>query len=772
MLDRFAIVATLLAISTGGFASAADRGEQIYRDQCSRCHGDRGQGTKKHPHPLTGERSPEQLADIITRTMPEDDPGSCSGPDAAAVARYIYDAFYSSAAREKVRPPRVELSRLTVPQYRNALADLIGGFRDEVKWGAARGLRGEYFASRDFAGDKRKIDRVDARVSFDFGADPPAKEGFDSNRFSIRWQGAIIAPDDGEYEFLIRCDQAFRLFVNDMKAPLIDGWVKSGSDDTFRGAIRLLGGRAVPIRLEFSKAIQGVDDEQAKKRHKNRNVPSRIALEWRRPGGVDELIPTRYLLPQRAPEVFVVTAAFPPDDRSLGWERGTSVSKAWAQGATEGAIELAAYVAARLDELAGTREGDPDRAAKVRTFCERFVERAFRQPLSDEDRKRYVGRAFDSTPDLDAAVRRVILAALKSPRFLYHDAAPAPAAYRVASTLALSLWDSLPDRELRAAAERGELTTREQIARQADRMLADPRARAKLRAFFHNWLHLEPTADLTKNPTRFPGFDPAVIHDLRESLDQMIEQIVWHGDADYRRMFDGGTLLMNGRLAKFYGADLPNDADFQPVAWQPDKRAGILTHPYILSRFSYSSDTSPIHRGVFVARGLLGQVMKPPPEAVAPIAPDLHPSLTTRERVALQTSPRACQTCHAVINPLGFALEQFDPVGRFRSEDAGKPVDASGGYLSRDGRTVRLNGARDLARFLAESPEAHEAFIERLFHHVVKQPVRAVAPDGPGTLLRSFASNRYNIRTLVKEIAVLAASSERPAGVAQSGTSP
>jgi hypothetical protein len=117
-------------------------------------------------------------------------------------------------------------------------------------------------------------------------------------------------------------------------------------------------------------------------------------------------------------------------------------------------------------------------------------------------------------------------------------------------------------------------------------------------------------------------------------------------------------------------------------------------------------------------------------------------------------------------------LEQFDPVGRFRSEDAGKPVDASGGYLSRDGRTVRLNGARDLARFLAESPEAHEAFIERLFHHVVKQPVRAVAPDGPGTLLRSFASNRYNIRTLVKEIAVLAASSERPAGVAQSGTSP
>src|SRR5205814_615880 len=144
----------------------------------------------------------------------------------------------------------------------------------------------------------------------------------------------------------------------------------------------------------------------------------------------------------------------------------------------------------------------------------------------------------------------------------------------------------------------------------------------------------------------------------------------------------------------------------------PGARAGVLTHPYLMSSFAYTGESSPIHRGVFLARGVLGVSLRPPPEAVAPLAPDLHPSLTTRERVGLQTRPAACMTCHGVINPLGFTLEHFDAVGRFRDRDHDKPINASGTYQTRDGKTVRLNGAAELGAFLARSPEVQSAFVE------------------------------------------------------------
>jgi hypothetical protein len=216
-------------------------------------------------------------------------------------------------------------------------------------------------------------------------------------------------------------------------------------------------------------------------------------------------------------------------------------------------------------------------------------------------------------------------------------------------------------------------------------------------------------------------------------------------------------LYLNGRLAKFYGADLPADAPFQKVALEPEQRAGLVTHPYLLATFAYTATSSPIHRGVFLSRSVLGRSLRPPPEAAAPLPPELHPDLTTRERVILQTRPTACTTCHGMINPLGFPLEQFDAVGRYRSEEKGKPIDATGGYQTRSGETVTFTGARDLAAFLADCAETHDAFVEQLFHHLVKQPIRAFGPETLNDLRHSFAQNGYNIRKLMVEIVTLAA---------------
>ena len=205
------------------------------------------------------------------------------------------------------------------------------------------------------------------------------------------------------------------------------------------------------------------------------------------------------------------------------------------------------------------------------------------------------------------------------------------------------------------------------------------------------------------------------------------------------------------------GANLPPDAPFQSVSLDPPERAGVLTHPYLLAGFAYVDHTSPIHRGVLIARSMLGRRLQPPPVAVAPVSADLHPNLTTRQRVAVQTKPPACMSCHDMINPLGFTLEKFDAVGRIRSNENGRPVDATGGYESRSGQTVRFTGARDLAAFLATSDEAQTAFAEQLFQYLVKQPLLAYGPQTLPDLQRTFAANQFSIRKQMVETVVVSA---------------
>ncbi|HEX6986325.1 MAG TPA: DUF1588 domain-containing protein, partial [Planctomycetaceae bacterium] len=240
-------------------------------------------------------------------------------------------------------------------------------------------------------------------------------------------------------------------------------------------------------------------------------------------------------------------------------------------------------------------------------------------------------------------------------------------------------------------------------------------------------------------------------------LDLFLEEVVSGELSDFRRLLLDDSFFANGRLAKFYGLDLPEDAPFQKVSFEPGHRAGVLSHPYMMTGLAYYGTTSPIHRGVFITRSVLGRTLMPPPEAVSPLAPDLHPDLTTRERVIHQTSPANCMTCHGVVNPLGFSLEHFDAVGRFRAEEKGRPIDATGSFITQTGETVTFSNARQLAAILAENGEVHEAFVEQLFRHVAKQPVRAFGPDRLSELTRSFTENGFNIRRLLAEIVTSAA---------------
>jgi hypothetical protein len=728
-------------------------GEQIYRKLCANCHGATGEGDNQHyPQPLIGDRSVLELTQYIDKSMPEKEPEKCVGEEARKVAEYIHGAFYSPIAQARLKPPRIELSRLTVRQYRNSVADLLAPIRAAEPWTTERGLRGEYFKTRRQRREDRAFERVDPVVNFDFGESTPNPE-IKPEEFAIKWEGSVIAPETGEYEFILLTENGTKLWVNDNRRPLIDAAVKSGKNVTERReSISLLGGRAYPLRLEIFKS------KEAKEKRAS------IVLKWKLPHRTDEVIPQRALLPQRLPDTYVVQTPFPPDDRSMGYERGTSVSKDWEQATTDAAVEVASFVNDNLSDLTGTRRDANDRPQRLRDYGRRFAERAFRRPLTDEQKQKFIDRQFDEAPSPDVALQRVILLVLQSPRFLFPElAATERDGHLIASRLALGLWDSLPDERLMKVAAAGQLTTPDQVRSEAQRMVAVPAASAKLREFLLQWLKVDHFADISKDSKAFPDFNPAIASNLRTSLDLFLDEIINSPEADFRQLLLSDSLYLNGALASFYGVDLPADAmnpgepGFQKVVTRANERAGVLTHPYLMAGFSYTSTSSPIHRGVFISRSVLGRTLRPPPEAVAPLAPDLHASLTTRERVQLQTQAEACQTCHAMINPLGFTLEHFDAVGRYRREEQGKPIESTGQYITRTGEQKTFHDIRDLAKFLSETSETSAAFVDQLFHNLIKQPIRAYGLQTPDELRIQFEQHQFHIRQLMVEIAVRSA---------------
>jgi cytochrome c553 len=746
--------------------AGVETGAQIYDRLCAECHGKKGEGVAgKYDDPLYGERSLRALAKYIDRTMPEDAADKLDAEGSQRVAEFIYQAFYSPEARLRNHPPKREPARLTNRQFRESVADLIGSFRPPTPPAEGVGLRGEYYGSDGMNKKARRaFERVDTVMDFDFGENAPG-DGMPREQFSIAWNGSLIAPETGVYEFRIKTPNGARLYLNadlsagdrnsrddsDAKreATLIDGWVSSGSEvREITGSIFLLGGRRYPLRLDYFK-------------YKDKR--GAVRLEWKPPHGTWEVLRAPDIVPAGASRVAVVTAAFPADDRSAGYERGASVSKEWHEATTKAAIEAANEITGRLGRLADLRREDKDPTEKLKAFTATLAARAFRRPLTDEQRALYVERHFAPGLAPEIAVKRAALAILKSPRFLFPEFGVPADDHATAARLALALWDSLPDAALAEAAAKGELRTPEQIRAQAERMAADPRMQAKLLEFFDSWLSVDEGHDVQKDPKAFPGFDEHIVADLRRSLELFVEHIVTSDTADYRELLTADYLYLNERLAKFYGAQVEGPG-FQRVALDPGQRAGVITHPFLLSTFAYAKASSPIHRGVFLTRKVLGRMLKPPPQAIEFKDEHLDPKLTMREKITELTKKETCMGCHATINPLGFSLEAFDAVGRFRTTENAKPVNVEADYTTADGEVLKFRGARDLAAHTIASDDARRGFVRHLFHHLIKNEPAAYGADTLSRLDETFAQSGTHIRKLAVEIAVAAAqpAAEKP----------
>ena len=285
--------------------------------------------------------------------------------------------------------------------------------------------------------------------------------------------------------------------------------------------------------------------------------------------------------------------------------------------------------------------------------------------------------------------------------------------YELASALSYLLLASPPDAILLAAAQEDELSTPEQLAKQARRLLADPRAKPQITRFFTEWLQIGPS---NKDATVYPAHQALSASFLAETQ-TLIDDVMFAGDGTLEALLLADYTFVDPALAQFY--DLPSvsgtPGELTRVSLDTTTRLGILGHASLLSVQGNQNSSSPVKRGVFVRRRLLCQELPDPPVGVNVTPPKVDPTLTTRQLFAAHGETPGCAGCHKLIDPIGNGFEHYDGQGAYRTTDNGHPVDASGEVTNTLDANGEFEGMPELARRLAQSEEVRRCFARNLF---------------------------------------------------------
>jgi hypothetical protein len=382
--------------------------------------------------------------------------------------------------------------------------------------------------------------------------------------------------------------------------------------------------------------------------------------------------------------------------------------------------------------------GDEEACAKKILLT--TMRRAWRRPVSDADLQAPLKFYHDARKNgsFDSGIEMGLRAILMSPEFLFRveqdpaNAAPG-AAYRLsslelASRLSFFLWSSIPDDELLATAENGSLHKPEVIEKQTRRMLADARSRSLVNNFAAQWLHLRNLATITPDMRLFPDFDDNLRQAFRQETELFVESVM-REDRPVTELIGARYTFVNERLAKHYGIPNIYGSRFRRIDLPPDSpRGGLLRHGSILTVTSYATRTSPVIRGNWILTNILGVPPPPPPPAVPALKENtsgLKP-MPMRERLAQHRANPACAGCHQLMDPVGFAFENYDAVGRWRDMEGNLPVDASGGLP--DGS--KFVGVSGVEKAILDRPDLFLAtFTEKLLTYAVGRGVEHY--DGP-----------------------------------------
>lgn len=387
-----------------------------------------------------------------------------------------------------------------------------------------------------------------------------------------------------------------------------------------------------------------------------------------------------------------------------------------------------------------------------------LARRAYRQPVSDGDMQTLMSfyRAGRRTGGFEGGIEEGLQRILASPKFVFRverdPATPGNPVYRIndvelASRLAFFLWSSIPDDELLNAAARGSLSDPTVLEREVRRMLADPKAQALTTNFAGQWLHLRNVTNILPNSDLFPDFDDNLRESFRKETELLFSSIV-REDRNVLDLMTANYTFLNERLARHYGVPDIYGSRFRRVEITDDARRGLLGQGSILATTSHAERTSPVLRGKWVLENILDAPVPPPPPDVPPLkAPaEGEKPKTLKEQMTEHRANPACAVCHKIMDPIGFALENFDPVGAWRTQEPGGPVDASGQLA--DG--TKVDGVVSLRQALIKRPELFaNTLTEKLLTYALGRGLAYYDMPVVRGIVRDSAQQDYRFSSIV-----------------------
>lgn len=362
-------------------------------------------------------------------------------------------------------------------------------------------------------------------------------------------------------------------------------------------------------------------------------------------------------------------------------------------------------------------------AACAEELLERLATRAYRRPLAAGELEELLElrAAIRSESDFATSLAAVIEALLQSPDFLYRvergtvgeDGLRRPTDHEMATRLSYLLWGTMPDDTLLAAAAAGELSTAEDVRAHAERLLDDERARPMVRFFFDNLLPISGLSQLERDPALYPTYTSQIGALMREETQAFLEHEIFDGSGTWPGALTAPYTFVNQPLAEYYGIPGVEGDEFRKVDLDTSQRLGLLTQGGVVAGTIHSNTTNPVVRGAFIVRNLMcNEIPLPPSELADEVKPpDPGSAPTARERYARHSEDPVCSGCHSMMDPVGLAFENYDPVGLWRDTENGVTIDASGSVPGvQDSQAA---GPVELVQRIAAAEQTQACFVER-----------------------------------------------------------
>ncbi len=400
-------------------------------------------------------------------------------------------------------------------------------------------------------------------------------------------------------------------------------------------------------------------------------------------------------------------------------------------------------------------------------FVAEFGGKVFRRPLTEDEKARYTALFELGLNDADygsfkVGIELVIQAFIQSPQFLYklEFGLDEPVVgdvvqltdYELATRLSFLIWNTTPDDTLLTAAAAGQLRTPEQVKAQAERMLEDDKAKDAIVHFHEQWLLLHELDAVSKDDAVYSNYYPGLKALWRQEFELFVTDALLNGDGSLRTLLTANHSYMNKELAEFYGvdaADVPSGEAFEKVMLDPQFRSGVLTMGAIMATLARPDSSSPVKRGKFVREQLMCNIIPPPPNNIVITPPPLDDTLTTREQYEVLQQNKDCAFCHNLMNPVGFAFENYDSVGLWRDQQNGKDIDATGTIISTKDLDGDFDGVPELADKLSGSHQVAQCVAAQWFRFAYGRGISKEDSCTVEQLNEAFFASDLNIRQLL-----------------------